>query len=94
MKTYIFYYRTLISVGDTLRIEASDIREAIKGLCQFFFELGVVPYDTYLSTNYQVYSNNKLSRRKLKDKHYNYLSAVIKNIVDVNFYGNLPNDNI
>lgn len=94
MKTYIFYYRTLLSIGDTLKIEASDIRESIKNLCQFFFELGLVPYDIYLSVNYQVYSNGKLSRRKLKGKHYNYLSAVIKNIVDINFYGAIPNDKI
>lgn len=94
MKTYIFYYRTLLFDGDTLKINASDIRKAIKGLCQFFFEHGIVPYDLYLSCNYQVYSNGRFSRRKLNDRHYSYLSAFIKNIVDINFYGEVLDDKI
>lgn len=91
MKTYLFYYRTLLADGDVLRIQASDIREAVKSLCSFFFNLGVVP-DIYLSENYQVYSNGKLSRRKLGDKHYGYLSACIKKIVDISFYERISND--
>lgn len=90
MKTYIFYYRTLLADGEVLKIKAPDIREALKSLNDFFFNSGLDPKQTYLSLNYQLYSNGKFSRRKLNDRHYRYLSAWISQLIDINFYGRIP----
>lgn len=89
-KTYIFYYRTVLCDGEILKIKAPDIRGALKSLNDFFFTSGLEPRQTYLSLNYQLYSNGKFSRRKLNDKHYKYLSAWINKLIDVHFYGRIP----
>lgn len=86
MKTYIFYYHPRLSDGDIVKIKASDIREALKSLNEFFFNSGFSANDTYLSFHYQLYSNGKFSRRRLNDKHYRYLSAWIIKLVDIEFY--------
>lgn len=90
MKTYIFYYRTFFGDGEVLKISASDIREALKSLNDFFFNSGFDPKQTYLSLNYQLYSHGKFSRRKLNDRHYRYLCAWINKLIDINFYGRIP----
>lgn len=91
-KTYIFYYQPRFKDGDVVKIEASDIREALKSLNEFFFTSGFQSMDTYLSLNYQLYSNGKFSHRKLNDKHYRYLSAWIIKLVDIGFYKRFSDD--
>lgn len=92
MKTYIFYFHPRLTDGDVVKINASDIREALKSLNEFFFNSGFNPKDIYLSLNYQVYSDGKFSRRKLNDKHYRYLSAWIIKLVDIGFYKRFSDD--
>lgn len=91
-KTYIFYYHPRLTDGDVVKIKASNIREALKSLNEFFFKSGLEPKDTYLSFHYQLYSNGKFSRRKLNDKHYRYLSAWIIKLVDIGFYKRFSDD--